>query len=94
LVRNCLSREHLTKELIRAFSRRARQYICAYQAWHQQSSSNSNEITGDQNGISAHIIEKLIKKFKTHRAVIDFDNRFVAVQVKMEEEMASEGSMS
>jgi hypothetical protein len=47
LNRNCLSREHLTKELIRAFSRRARQYICAYQAWHQQSSSNNDEITGD-----------------------------------------------
>jgi len=41
-----------------------------------------------------HIIKKLVQKFKSHRAVIDFDNRFVAAQVKMEEEMASEGSMA
>jgi hypothetical protein len=87
LVSQCLSREVITTKLVRAFSRRARQYICAYHALHdQQQQSSSGTTCEDDNKITAPLIEKLVKKFKTHRAVIDFDNRFVSAIVKMEED--------
>jgi hypothetical protein len=87
LVSECLSREVVTTELVRAFSRRARQYICAYHALHEQQQSSKDAATEE---ITAPLIEKLVKKFKTHRAVIDFDNKFVTATVKMEEELSSE----
>ncbi len=43
-----------------------------------------------QATITAPLIEKVVKQFKTHRAVIDFDNRFIAVMVKMKKEGISE----
>jgi hypothetical protein len=36
--------------------------------------------------MSQQLVEKLVKKLKTHRAVIDFDKRFVVAIVKMEQE--------
>jgi hypothetical protein len=39
--------------------------------------------------MSQQLFEKLVKKFKTHRAVINFDNRFVVAIVKMEQEGTS-----
>jgi len=87
LVRECLSRDVITTDLVRAFSRRARRYICAYHAWHEQQRTGN---TTQESAISQHLVEKLVKKFKTHRAVIDFDNRFVVAIVKMEQEGASE----
>jgi ribosomal protein L17 len=82
-VSECLSRQVITTTLVRAFSRRARQYICAYHALHDQQQTGTELATDSK--ITAPLIEKLVKKFKTHRAVIDFDNRFVATMVKMEE---------
>jgi hypothetical protein len=52
----------------------------------QQQQSSSRTTCEDNNTITAPLIEKLVKKFKTHRAVIDFDNRFVSAIVKMEED--------
>ena len=88
LVSQCLSREVVTTKLVRAFSRKAWQYICAYHALHEQ--QHSSNVSASESKITAPLIEKLVKQFKTHRAVIDFDNRFVAATVKMEEEGASE----
>ncbi len=42
--------------------------------------------------MSQQLVEKLVKKFKTHCAGIDFDNRFVVAIVKMEHEGSSEMS--
>ena len=61
LVSECLSREVVTTELVRAFSRQARQYICAYHALHEQQKSSSNAATEE---ITALLIEKLVKKSK------------------------------
>jgi hypothetical protein len=83
LVSECLSRQVITTTLAWAFSRRARQYICTYHALHDQQQTGTDSATDSK--ITAPLIEKLVKKFKTHRAVIDFDNRFVAAMVKMEE---------
>jgi hypothetical protein len=47
---------------------------------HYQQQTGTDLVTDSK--ITAPLIEKLVKKFKTHRAVIDFDNRFVAVTVK------------
>jgi hypothetical protein len=50
---------------------------------HDQQQTGTDSVTDSK--ITVPLIEKLVKKFKTHRAVIDFDNRFVAATVKMEE---------
>jgi hypothetical protein len=78
-----LSRQVITTTLVQAFSRRARQCICAYHALHDQQQTGTDSATDSK--ITVPLIEKLVKKFKTHCAVIDFDNRFVAATVKMEE---------
>ncbi len=83
----CLSREVVTTKLVRAFSQRARQYICTYHALYEQHSSN---VSASESKITAPLIEKLVKQFKTHRAAIDFDNKFVAAMEDMEEEDVSE----
>ncbi len=87
LVSECLSREVVMTELVRAFSRWARQYICAYHALHEQQKSSSDAATEE---ITAPLIEKLVKKIKTHHALIDFDNKFVTATVKEEEELSLE----
>ncbi len=43
--------------------------------------------------MSQQLIEKLVKKFKTHHAVVDFDNRFVVAIVKTEHEGLSERNL-
>jgi hypothetical protein len=50
---------------------------------HDQQQTGTDSATDSK--ITVPLIEKLVKKFKTHHAVIDFDNRFVATMVKMEE---------
>ena len=92
-VRKCLSRNNLTTERVRSFSRRARQYILAYLAMQQvndqQSSTDSKEedMTQASGQITPAKIEKLVKEFKTHRCAMDFDRGFIdAVFIKKEEE--------
>jgi ribosome-associated toxin RatA of RatAB toxin-antitoxin module len=84
----CLSREVVMTKLVHAFSWRAWQYICAYHALHEQQHS-SNDSTSESK-ITVPLIEKLVKWYITHWAVIDFHNRFVAATVKIEEEGTSE----
>ncbi len=78
----------LTKERIRKFSARARAYICTY--YHL---SRDNEAQAEGHQIAEdptttlniakkqHLlykeIERLMKKFKTHRCALDFDHGFV-----------------
>jgi hypothetical protein len=49
---------------------------------HKQQQSSKDAATEE---ITAPLIEKLVKKIKTHRAVIDFDDKFITATVKMEE---------
>jgi hypothetical protein len=83
-VRKCISEEYLTRERVRKFSRRARQYILAYQALHsqeeeqQQPSSTTHQITPMK-------IESLVKDFKTHRCALDFDKGFIKTVITKKE---------
>ena len=70
----------LTTKRIRNFSRRARQYICAYfKIWkdldeqHDRMDAEVDTTTHDADPIS---VEKLVKQFKTHRCARDFDTTF------------------
>jgi hypothetical protein len=84
LVKKCICPENvLTKERIRKFSARARAYICAY--YHL--SREEDHVAGDPGAPVVGFVEKqqllfkeierLMKKFKTHRCVLDFDSGFV-----------------
>ncbi len=92
LVKKCICPETvLTKERIRKFSARARAYICTY--YHLSRDHNAaiyiNPIPGGDPAVPAIVnvaekqqllykeIERLMKKFKTHRCALDFDNGFV-----------------
>ena len=70
-VRKCLSEEQLTMRLARCFSRRARAYIVAYKYLDDKEQDNNTP------AISAYLIEKVVKKFKTHRCASDFDGCFI-----------------
>lgn len=85
-VRKCLSRDVLTTERVRKFSRRAREYICAYRAHHQVTSSDESRDTSDSNVATPVNIEKLVKEFKTHRCALDFDKGFVVASIVKKEE--------
>jgi hypothetical protein len=66
------SREVLTIETARKFSRQAEAYICAYYSFYE--SQNRGE---DTTKLTLPLIKRLVKAFKTHRAAIDFDAGFV-----------------
>ena len=76
LVSDCLSTEQgagkgaLTPDMIRKFSRHARQYILAY-------FFIEHEMNIEQEGLHEINIEGIKKEFKTHRSVIDFDEKFI-----------------
>ena len=81
LVSKCISREVLTADLIRKYSRRARNYMLTYK---------SLEIIGNNDGSQQNIntishlrIENLQKSVACHRAAVDFDKGFILQSVKM-----------
>ena len=81
LVRQCLSRENILKtEQIRMFSQWAHHYICVYhKLWQQQQQNDANSEPADNDGSNGTLsinVEKLMKKFKMHRCVLDFDHTF------------------
>jgi len=88
-VTRCLERDILTTERIRKFSRRARQYICAYyKIAHQDEATASEQEAQTATHLDASPIkvEKMVKLFKTHRCAMDFDTNFCkAVFTKREE---------
>jgi hypothetical protein len=81
------SRDVITIQRVRAFSRRARQYTLAYYAMQQQQQEETSATFNEQSQPTAVKIELMVKHFKTHRCAIDFDGAFIrAVIVKKEEE--------
>ena len=74
LVNECTSRDVLTTTTVRKLSRRARSYICAYYAIHQRKQQDNGN---DVPSLTLPIIDRIVKAFKTHRAVVDFDTGFV-----------------
>ena len=69
----------------RMFSRRAREYMVAYHAIDnqqedkQENSDEKKDRLEKRNPLmTAYLIEKIVKVFKTHRSTADFDCGFVA----------------
>ena len=74
-VRKCFSRQVVTTERVRMFSQRARAYILAYHKIRQEQLTLSP--TTDSDGTASPVnVEKLLKRFKTHRCAMDFDSSF------------------
>ena len=67
LVTECTSRDALRTATVRKLSRRARAYICAYYSLMENPTTT----------LTLPLIERLVKEYKTHRAVLDFDAGFV-----------------
>ena len=92
LVRNVTSQQVLTPDRVCKFSRRARAYICTCFLLAQQEEQNRQATAAadaaedgpNPNHQQAlfHDIERLQKKFKTHRCALDFDSGFVNAVVK------------
>ena len=65
-----------TSKIIRRFSRRARQYICAYHHIH------SKEVASDKVKVSLKEVEKVVKKLKTKRSALDISFGFIEAEVQ------------
>jgi hypothetical protein len=76
-VRRCFSREIITVERVRLFSQRARAYMLAYQVLREEKEQGLSSTEVDIKNTSCPInVEKILKKFKTHRCAMDFDKAF------------------
>jgi len=87
-VRKCMSEDTLSRERVRKFSRRARQYILAYQALHSLEENEEQQpstTSGDAHQITPMKIESLVKDFKTHRCALDFDKGFIKTVITKKE---------
>ena len=79
-VEKLLTRETVKRERVARFSRRARRYICAYYVQHYgEGESTAVEIVKDVN---LDLVEKMAKTFKTHRAALDFDLKFIKKEAR------------
>ena len=74
LVKYCISREVITKDLVRKFSKRARDYMVTYKSLELR---EAEEDIGEGGEISQHKIETLLRIVKSHRSALDFDAGFV-----------------
>lgn len=83
-VRKCLSREHIQTKQQQQFSRRARQYMLAYLAME----TDTNQFPQSDSIRSSHLIEKIIKQYKSHRAANDFDTGYINKVVAQMKEIA------
>jgi hypothetical protein len=75
-VRSAISRDHLTTDRIRKFSRRAREYIVAYKLLKCKLDEEETDIDLVTN-ISSKKIEDMKSSFKAHRCAADFDAGFI-----------------
>jgi hypothetical protein len=80
-VSKCLDpNEVLTIGRQRLFSKRAREYMVAYNTLDNQEVDAMDETKGNVHKnplMSAYLIEKIVKQYKTHRSAADFDSGFV-----------------
>jgi hypothetical protein len=75
LVDECLDpKTELTKERVRRFSARARSYICTY---HYLANKETVDDNKSNQTLLLEDIERLTKKFRTHRCAMDFDRGFL-----------------
>ena len=78
LVRQCLSREKCTTNIIRSFSKRARDYMASYYLLTQKKDEVKSIVKDGGNDEPVVVkVEKMKRKFKTHRCAMDFDSKFI-----------------
>eukprot|EP00978_Attheya_sp_CCMP212_P015290 scaffold39415_cov52-Attheya_sp.AAC.1 len=85
-VRQCLDRTTvLTIERQRMFSKRARQYMLAYHSIElskeKRESAGEAESSNEKLEMSAYLVEKIIKTYKSHRGATDFDSAYIGAIV-------------
>jgi hypothetical protein len=83
LCRECVSRNLLTTERIRKFSKQARCYMQGYHVLNQMQQGLLAHIDADELmsretnlAIIPTKLEQMVKKFKRHRCAMDFDYSF------------------
>ena len=78
LVDKCISRDLITVNMVRKFSKRAGGYMLAYRAL------ESDEMKHNQTDITHQIIGKMKKVISSHSAALDFDkgnlNKVITVE--------------
>ena len=84
LVDQCLSRELLTKEMVRKFSKRARDYMLAYRAFETDEMKGGMKDGRKQLEITHDMIEKMKKVVSSHRAALDHDKGYLDRIIKEE----------
>jgi hypothetical protein len=89
LVKNkCLSRSAISTKNVRRFNLRARSYICAYfeyETTHANGIESRNRERGANEAalpsLNYSLIQRMQKKFKTHRGTLDSDKSFILSKV-------------
>ena len=71
----------MREELVRRFSKRARQYMLSYQALDLHSNDDISSVRCSNESISYQQNEKMKALLKFHRTAIDFDNKFIMTAV-------------
>lgn len=76
---------------IRLFSKRAREYMLAYSILDNNEEMQSSEEVDDKKKphMTAYLIEKIVKQYKSHRSASDFDAGFIRIVEKMREQQYS-----
>ena len=87
LVKECTSASILKPAQCKKFSRRARQYICAYYILHVRSlqgqeGAQPEEGRAGKQQLQFRSIERMKKLFQSHRCALDFDKGFVEAAIK------------
>jgi len=81
LVDKCISRDLITIDMVRKFSRRARGYMQAYVVFESSDEMKNNSSKPDN--ITHHMIEKMKKVISSHRAASDFDRGFLNKMISL-----------
>jgi hypothetical protein len=68
--------EVLTFERQRMFSKPACQYMLAYHSIELSKAKGESEVAGESK-MSAYLVEKIIKTYKSHRGATDFDSAYI-----------------
>jgi hypothetical protein len=76
-VRKSIAKDVLRKERVRLFSKRAREYICAYIVLSQEEGKQNEDDAVNHCAAVPVKIEQLTKDFKMHRCALDFDKGFI-----------------
>ena len=83
-MRDYLLQKKCTKNIIRLFSKRARDYIVSYHLLtHKNDDVKDSVMKGEKDNDPVVIkVEKMRKLSKTYRCTIDFDSRFIKTVVE------------